>query len=205
MLDCDRPQLLDLLVGCDRTIRRFAGVNCGAKYSLRYCITNPDFGNVISDKLVTEPLQMRGIRRPVGNVPPSIRLGPIQLAQPLDNEFLGIEVYGIARLASLALYSVQEKQSILIEDEDVVPPAALWIGFLMIDEPMAMLDQDTADPITEFIDPPLFSTANLRSRPPIGWLEQGVSGYRVGGKPDGTEIGQQAVGKGLDVGHRKGI
>ena len=75
----------------------------------------------------------------------------------------------------------------------------------MIDEPMAMLDQDAAEPITKVIDHPLFGAASLGHRPPIGSFGIGSSGQRAGRKPDGAEIGQQAVGKGLDVAHGAGI
>src|ERR1700693_2899432 len=164
---------------CERRLQR--------KMSLRDCITNHDSGNAISDRLATELFQVKGAS--VDNS--SIRLRPIQLGQPLDEEFFSSEVHRIAGLASAAVYTVQEQQSILIEDEDVNAPPTLWIGFLMVDEPMAMLGQDPAEPITKVIDHPLFGTASLRHRPTVGRFENGLLGKRVGWKPDGAEIGQQ--------------
>ena len=64
---------------------------------------------------------------------------PFQLAQPLNDEFLGIDVHRIAGFASPAVDTTQERQNILIEDENVKPPPAFGIGFMTIDELMLML------------------------------------------------------------------
>ena len=56
------------------------------------------------------------------------------LAKPLDREFLGIEVHGIAGLASPSVDTIQERQSVLIEDENLEPPPTLGVGFLTIDK-----------------------------------------------------------------------
>ena len=69
-------------------------------------------------------------------------LEPFQLAKPFDDEFLWIEVHRIAWLGSPAVDTIDKRQSILIRDENMEPPPAFGIGFLTIDEPMAMLDQD---------------------------------------------------------------
>ena len=63
----------------------------------------------------------------------------VRSAKPFDDEFLGIEIHRIAGFASPAVDTIQERQSILIEDENMEPPPAIRIRFLTIDEPMAML------------------------------------------------------------------
>ena len=85
------------------------------------------------------------------------------------------------------------------------PPPAFGIGFLTIDEPMPMLDQDAAEPIAEVIEHSLFTTASLGYRPPVERLEIGVRRKCLGREPDGAEVRQQVSDEGLKVAHGAGI
>jgi hypothetical protein len=49
-------------------------------------------------------------------------LEPFQFSKPFDDEFLGVEVHRIAGFASRAADTIQEHQSILVEDEYMQPP-----------------------------------------------------------------------------------
>ena len=84
-------------------------------------------------------------------------------------------------------------------------PPAFGIGFLTIDEPMPMLDQDAAEPIAEVIEHPLLGTMSLGHRPPVAGLEIGTCRGHLGGEPDGAEVRQQVSDEGLKIGHSAGI
>ena len=77
------------------------------------------------------------------------------------------------------------------------PPPAFGIRFLIIDEPMPMLDQDAAEPIAEVIEHPFLGSTSLGHCPPVGRFEIG----RLGREPDGAEVCQQMSGDGLKVAH----
>jgi hypothetical protein len=147
--------------------------------------------------------ERQGINRTMHDVGQGLQswLEPFQLAKPFYDEFLGIEIDRIAAFASPSVDTIQERQSILIKDENMKPPPAIRIGFLTINEPMAMLVQDTTDAIAEVIEHPFLGSTSLGHRPPISRFEIGAHRKRLGREPDGAEVCQQVSGQGLKVAH----
>src|SRR6476659_9255693 len=74
---------------------------------------------------------------------------PSAVRQPATQKFVGVECHRIACAAFPVRDLVQERQGIVICDEDVKPPPTLWVGFQMVQTAIAMVSQDVSNPVAE--------------------------------------------------------
>ena len=66
---------------------------------------------------------------------------PVAVREPVTQKFVSVECHRIAYAAFPFRDLVQERQGIVICDEDVKPPSTLWVGFQMVQTAIAMVSR----------------------------------------------------------------
>jgi hypothetical protein len=127
------------------------------------------------------------------------------LAEPLDDEFLGIEIHGIA-WANLSYSSGMQHVHCGVEAEEV-EPQAIWSATLdtIKEGAMAVLQQMLSEEMTMAVRDEALALQDNRLRPavPFEWKFR----HRISPEPlaprdsDGGEIGKQGGSKSRRVDH----